>query len=324
MRILERLGLLLFAVVASCADRAESAPPVAHERQAPSVVADFTVDTVSADVPLELPAQLYVEHDAIVVARSAGTIDSLLADLGDHVTAGQTLARMESADQDIAVSAAEAAHDNLARTAARARSLARFGGVTTADSERVELELRQAEIARRKARRDLELTHIVAPFDGAVTERLVRPHHFVSVGDSLFRVTEAAPLFARVRVPQASAVRLEVGASVDVVGNGGVAKAVIERVSPIVDAASDTREAVVKLMNARDGLMAGASVTVRLGHARTTVVAVPREAIAPGGYALVVENGHTSLRSITLGPKLDRELVEVRSGLSLGERLARP
>jgi multidrug efflux pump subunit AcrA (membrane-fusion protein) len=62
-----------------------------------------TADTVTVEVPLSLPAQLYVEHDAAIYARSPGIVESILADLGTRVNAGQLLARLESADQAIAL-----------------------------------------------------------------------------------------------------------------------------------------------------------------------------------------------------------------------------
>lgn len=290
-----------------------------------NVVAEFTVDTSTVQVPLELAAQLYVEHDAVVVARAQGTIDSLFVELGDHVTAAQVLARLESADQEIALANAEASYDNLARVAVRARALAKSGGTTAADSEQVEFQLRQAEIARRKARHDLDLTRVTAPFDGVVTERSVRPRRFVAVGDTLFRVTEAAPLFARIRVPESSAQAVHVGDAATVVGSSGQrTPATIVHAAPVLDAASGTREVVLRLARAERELVAGANVTVALGRQRRRVVSVPRAAIAPEGYAVVLDNGRSTLRPVTVGADIGGGRVEVLSGLSPGERLARP
>ena len=55
-----------------------------------------TADTATIQVPLALPSQLYVEHDATVYARSGGIVQSILVDLGSKVAAGQTLAHLES------------------------------------------------------------------------------------------------------------------------------------------------------------------------------------------------------------------------------------
>ena len=103
---------------------------------------------------------------------------------------GVSLARLESTDQELAVAQADATYENVGRLVNRARAMTKAGGTTVADSEQVEFQYRQADIARRKAHRDLDLTKIVAPFSGVVTARYARPGRFVSAGDTLFRVTE--------------------------------------------------------------------------------------------------------------------------------------
>jgi RND family efflux transporter MFP subunit len=326
--VLTLAGLPLSAVI-GCGGEARTASPqqagVPRAASAGSAKAEFTVDTVTVRLPLELPTQLYVEHDAVVVARSAGTIDSLFAELGDRVSAGQTLARLESGEQEIALASAQAAYDNLARTAARERALTKSGGATAADSEQVEFQLRQSEIARRKASRDLELTRIAAPFDGIVTARSARPRRFVSVGDTLFRVTEPSPLFTRVRAPEGSARGLRIGdAATIVASSGGTIAAKIVHMAPFIDAASGTREVVLEVVGAPAGIPAGSSVVVRVGHEARRAISVSRDAIAAEGYVVVVDNGRTTLRPVTIGRDLGGGKVEVMSGLAPGERLARP
>ena len=322
-----RSGLSLAVAIAACGGEARSASPVqgSPSQATPAIKAEFTVETTTVQLPFELPAQLYAEHDAVVVARSAGTIDSLFAELGDRVTAGERLARMESADQEIALASAEAAYDNLSRAAVRARSLTKFGGSTAADSEQVEFQLRQADIARRKARRDVELTRIAAPFNGVVTARFARPRRFVAAGDTLFRVTEQSPLFARVRVPEASARRLRVGDGATIVTPTGENSAArIVHTAPFVDAASGTREVVLEVARAQGDLLAGSSVNVRLGRETKRVTSIPRAALAAEGYVVVVDNGRSMLRTVTVGRDIGNGRVEIVSGLSPGERLARP
>lgn len=323
VRVSLAIAGFIMAFAAACDQEMEAAA----QQAAPGAVAgaaEFTADTLTAEFPVELPAQLYVEHDAIVIARTDGTIDSILVELGDVVSKGRTMALLESDDQEIALASAEATLQNLTRVAVRTRSLMKSGGLTAADSERVEFELQQAEIARRKARRDVELTRLVAPFDGVVSGRLVRPHQFVAAGDTLFRVTEAAPLFARVRVPEAAARSVRAPAEAIVVDSRGrISTARIVRVAPILDAASATREAIVRLERPVPGLSVGANVVVRIGRERKRVVAVPRDAVAPEGYVVVVDNGRTSMRAVTIGASLANGRLEVVSGLAPGERLAR-
>jgi RND family efflux transporter MFP subunit len=266
-----------------------------------------------------------VEHDAVVVARSAGTIDTVASELGERVSAGQLLARMESDEQEIALAAAEAAHDNANRVVARARALTKSGGVTQADSEQAEFQLRQTEIALRKAHRDLELTRITSPFGGVVTNRVARPRRFVAVGDTLFRVTEQTPLLARIRVPESSARDVRIGEAASVIGGDGTStSAIIAHAAPFVDAASGTREVILRLGSPPASAVVGSNVTVRLGRERRRAIVVDRAAVASDGYVVVVENGRSTVRPVTVGRDVGGGRVEVTSGLSAGERLARP
>ena len=301
--------------------RAEESGAVPAGRQAPDALA--VVDTATVDAPLRLAGQLYVENDAVVIARAPGLVESVAADLGSRVSAGQLLARLESVDQEIALARATEEADNARRIAERVRSLAQAGGATTAELEKAESELTRAGIQLRQAQRDLALTRVTAPFAGVVTARMARARRVVAVGDSLFRVTAAAPLLVSVRVPESSAEAVRTGASATVMGLHGVsAGARVLRASPAIDAGSGTRELVLQVEpSAR--LMPGSSVTVELGAERRQVVAMPKEAVAEDGYALVWADDRTTLRAVTLGAELEGGRVEVVSGLAPGEKVVR-
>ena len=320
-----RPDVLLLLAAAAVTASACGGDPVPARAEAPVTgLALFTVDTATVEAPLALPSQLYVEHDAVVAARSAGTVEAVLADLGTRVEPGQLLAKLESPDQEIVLAQAESADSSAAQLARRMRELAVSGAATVADSEAAETQLLQAQLAVRKARRDLELTRITAPFAGVVTFRAARPRRLVAPGDTLFRVTAMGPLLTRVRVPETAAMDVRPGLAAEVAAvEGGAARARVVQVSPAIDPASGTREAVLELAPG-SRLLPGASVTVRLGHQSRRVVAVPRDLIGQDGYALVWENGRTALRAVTLGAELDSGRVEVVSGLAPGERLARP
>jgi membrane fusion protein, multidrug efflux system len=317
------MGLLL--LLAGCGERPAAAPKVeesALSRPAPDAAALVTADTVTVDLPLALPAQLYVEHDAAIYARSPGIIEEITVDLGSRVAAGQLLARLESKDQEIALEQARERHSDASRQVTRQRALKTAGVVTLADSERVEMEFREAELALQKAQRDYDLTRVVAPFGGVVTARAARIGRLVSSGDSLFRLTAMAPVLAAVRVPEAPAFGIKIGAEADVVGpRGERAKARVIRGSPMIDAASGTREVVLQLVGGTP-LPPGSSVTVRLGSQVRRVVAVPREAVGEG-YALVWDSDRTTLRQVTVGGELPGDRIEVVSGLAPGEKVVR-
>lgn len=319
-------SVLLLAVLVACRDHQaeESRQPAgapASDSSAAPPASLVTADTATIDAPLSLPAQLYVEHDAVVYARSAGVVESMFVDLGNRVGAGQVLAKLESADQTIALDQARDRFANAKQRVERQRALKTAGVVTQADSEQMEFDYRAAELAQRQAQREYDLTRIASPFNGVVTSRSARIGRLVHSGDSLFQVTALAPMLARVRVPETSAFGLTVGTAAQVIGPGGDrSTARVVRASPVIDAASGTREVILQVApGAR--LTPGGSVTVRIGSERRQVVTLPRSAVGSEGYALVWEDHRTALRAVTLGSAVAGDRVEVVSGLAPGERV---
>jgi membrane fusion protein, multidrug efflux system len=328
--MVENMGMkpaMLFGILAvGCnsqpATRAVRPPLESASLGAAHAPAITTADTATVLTPLSLPSQLYVEHDATIYARSAGIVESVLVDLGAPVAAGQALARLESADQRIALDQAQEKFTNSRQIVERQRALKTAGIVTQADSERVEYEHRAAMLELRKAQRDYDLTRISAPFAGLVTGRTARIGRLVGSGDSLFRLTALRPILAAVRVPEASGTGIAVGTEAEIVGLGGATShARVIRASPILDAGSGTREMILQLTGGRPRLSPGSSVTVRLGTQRRQVVAIPKTAVDQDGYALVWTDDRTTLRPITLGSELEGDRIEVLSGLAPGEKV---
>jgi membrane fusion protein, multidrug efflux system len=322
-----RSGFLVLALIGACSGRSDPrGDRPATETGAIGAASGASIasaDTATVQVPLALPSQLYVERDAAIYARSPGVVESIMADLGSRVSAGQFLARLESTDQRIALAQAEEKFANTKQSAERQRALRVAGVVSVADSEQVEFEHREAMLRLRQAQRDLELTRIVAPFAGVVTGRKARLHTLVSVGDTLFRLTALGPVLAAVHVPEATADGLRIGSGAEVVGHGGAtAQARIIRASPMIDAASGTREIVLQLA-ASPRLTPGSSVTVRLGSEPRHVITIPKTAVDDEGYALVWSDERTTLRALTLGSELAGDRVEVVSGLAPGEKVVR-
>jgi RND family efflux transporter MFP subunit len=316
---------LLFILACSGQTTSRGKPAVETASLTPSSPPSIaTADTATVDLPLALHSQLYVEHDATIYARSAGVVESILVDLGSRVAPGQHMARLESTDQRIALDQAQEQFSNARQMVQRQRTLKAGGFITQADSERVELEFREAELGLKKAQRDYDLTIIVAPFAGVVTSRSARSQRLVNPGDSLFRVTGLRPVLAAVHVPETSAAKIDVGTEATVVAlDGREAPARVIRAAPVLDPASGTREIILQLTGNQTRLIPGSNVTVRLGSERRHVVAIPRNAVAPDGYALVWANDKTTLRAVTLGSAIDDERIEVVSGLSAGEKIVR-
>ena len=317
-------GLAAIALLGCSLSGCGGSPPASTRTAQVQPDSGLLVDTATVDVPRSFAGQVFVEHDVVVAARAAGVIDSLFVNLGASVRRNGPLATIERQAQDIERDRAAAALDQARRVLWRSRELGTKGGVTTADSEQVEAVYRDAELSLRKTQRDVELTRVVAPFDGKVSARYVTPKQLVAVGDTLFRVTEAAPQLVRIRVTDPMAKQLRVGDRAAIVGASGTvrAEARVLFVAPAYDAASATREVILQAATPR--FLSGESVTVQLGRERRRAIVASRAAIATDGFALVLEGGRTTLRQVVIGVDVTGNRVEILSGLAAGDRLAMP
>lgn len=305
---------------------AASAQRPAPQRTGMQSVGDSDVATVTSETiadPLTLPSQLYVDHDVVIAARTNGVLQQLDADIGASVQTGATLAAVDNSEQKIIVAQTEAALTDARRRAERIRALTRAGGATPADSETAEFALKRAQLSVDSAKRELSLTTITAPFAGRIAARYVGPFRLVHAGDTLFRLTESGPLLARIHVPEGRHDALGVGTRATVLGvDGQTTSAHVIRVSPIVDAASGTREAVLAVAP-QGTLRPGSAVTVRIGSAPRRVTVVPGDVITQGGYVVVLGGSQPALRLVRVGNELPDGRREILSGLRDGERVRR-
>jgi RND family efflux transporter MFP subunit len=310
----------LAAALAAC----EAAPAVARAPAMRPAAPLMRADTATIDFPRAYAGQVYVEHDVAVAARAPGALDSLYVNLGSTVKAGQLLAVVERRTQQIAVASAHERLERARGALTRARLLATSGSVTGVDSEQIAGEFRQAELTVDRAEHDLVLTRVTAPFDGVVTARYAHPRQLVAAGDTLFRVAESSPQLVRIRVGESAARSVARGDTATVRASLGAAtaRAAVVLVSPALDPGSGTREVILRIAGVP--FLVGQNVAVDVGSERRTVVVVPRAAVAPDGWVLVVDGSRTMLRPVTIGADVGGGRVEVVSGLAAGERLAPP
>ncbi|MEZ5361219.1 MAG: efflux RND transporter periplasmic adaptor subunit [Bryobacterales bacterium] len=170
-------------------------------------------------------------------------------------------------------------------------------------------------------------TRITAPFAGRITERTVQLGQTVGASDNLFRLATFSPLFADIFLSEQDSRRVRPGQQVEVRLDSGETETVIgkiARVSPVVDDATGTVKVTAELRTADTGYRPGAFVRVAIEtDVRNETVLIPKRAIVEqdGESFVFVSDGETAKRrSVELGYE-DGDAVEVRSGVSAGEKV---
>ena len=279
-----------------------------------------------------------------VTARVGGAVDRVRMREGTAVKEGQVLAEIEPRRYEVAVAAARAAleraqasrADAAAALARREAAVAQTPGIIPGEelaTARTRVRVSEAEVQQAQAALDVaELNrrdaHVRAPIGGTIETLTVETGQYVQPGSVLATLVRRDPLLLRFQVPEAEATRLAPGMralfrvrtsrgehAARITHVGGAATGAARMVAVVAEVEPDARPAL------RPGMFAEVRVPVGGG---SDAPVVPQLAVRPterGFVAFVVEGDLARERLLTLGMRTPDGRVEVRSGLSPGERL---
>ncbi|MCA9150385.1 MAG: efflux RND transporter periplasmic adaptor subunit [Planctomycetales bacterium] len=223
-----------------------------------------------------------------LAAGEPGVIHEVLIREGEQVEAGQVLAKLDTAVLECtleiarqrsrstgALQAAEAERDLRQKYLDQLSQLRDRGHSTQREIDRAEADLRVAEARLAIAQEEIELQllecrrieaqierrTIRAPLTGVVSEVLRDVgESFMSSDARVVTVVQLDRLRAKFPVDPATAAQLTLGQSheVEFVDSGNRVPAVVETISPVIDAKSDTVLVTVVIDNSEETLRSGA------------------------------------------------------------------
>lgn len=225
-----------------------------------------------------------------------GEIADVSAKVGDRVTKGQTLARLDErrlslrteeaaaslADARAQAVRAEASYERVARLLEQgfATEQERDDALAARNGTRERVRLLSRSLER--AREDEGDAALKAPFDGFVVARYADAGAVITTGQPILRLNENGTLEAEVAVPDRMADRITTGDRFDLLTDEGEASATVEGVSDEIDPL--TRSRLVRLVISDDpGLSPGSLVRLALTQERSARgVWVPLTALQEG------------------------------------------
>lgn len=234
-RCVHRLAVLLSAIlVASCGGSSGPARPSGGP-EGPRAVVTARPQPVSFTRSVELGATLQAPEQVEIAARIEGVVVDLRVDLGDRVSRGDTLARLTAEDFSARAAQTAAELEQAQSELVRVEQLTARDLASREQLEQARTRVRVATAQQRLAGRQLRDTRVIAPFDGAIAQRMVSPGAFVRVGAPLFLLVATSPLRLALDVPERYAGALREGTPVRVQHESGEIEAHVTRVAPVVD-----------------------------------------------------------------------------------------
>lgn len=194
-----------------------------------------------------------------------------------------------------------------------------------------EVRNRQAILVQRRseleiARQQLADTKIVAPTDGAVSERQASVGQYLPAGAPIVTLVRTDPLRLRLAVPEREAHLVRVGQPVELTleGDPNKYKGRVARLSPAISESNRTLMIEAEVPNAdgalRPGSFAKTDIVVESGQ---RVLTVPADAIVTFAgieKVLTVQNSAAVEKRVRTGRRI-ADRVEIVEGLALADRV---
>jgi membrane fusion protein (multidrug efflux system) len=307
---------------------------------------------------LTLPGSVSAYRQAVVSARASGYVARWHADIGDRVKEGDVLADLDTPELNQQLAQARAAARQKVAALEQANANSDYAQVTstredallaeslsskqTNDQAHAQVKVSEANVraaeadlaaAQANAAQLVQLVsfgHVVAPFDGRITQRNVDVGSLVTAGSGqpMFRIEATDPVRVLIQVPQAFALSVKEGATAGVVVRqlpGRTFDGHVTRTAGTLDPASRTLAVEVDVPNPTGELLGGMFAQTTLGVAIAhRVVRVPSSAVindAQGVRVATVDPaGVVHLSKVQRGQDLGRE-IEIVEGLNGGEQV---
>ncbi|NQZ05625.1 MAG: efflux RND transporter periplasmic adaptor subunit [Algicola sp.] len=318
---------------------------------------EISVPVVSVK-PIEVaPLQLKVGSQGVVearyetrmVAQVNGQITLLAEEFvrGGFVKKGQLLARIDPSDYEAALIEAQANHASALASLEQEQAqghVAKEEWKNVSDAAPSDLGLRRpqlkqeqakvkaAEASVKRAKRNLERTEVVAPYDALIGSRSIGLGSYVGTGTELGKLLSTA--LAEVRLPVSTdelqylsegGVNAEVELSSSVGGKLLIWKAKIARSEGVIDAKSRMSYLVAEVQQPygddKETLRFGTYVSAKInGILLPLATLVPRHLIVEGKVAVLGGDNKLNFKSVVVIRQQARDAV-ITQGLVNGESL---
>jgi membrane fusion protein, multidrug efflux system len=315
--------------------RAKEVSGELHQEQATAQAGPRTnVVTVTSGPPtghVTLLGETHSYLESILYAKISGYLKTVLVDKGDQVKAGQLLATIESPETDAEYRAAIANARNLADISGRDQNLVKRDMVAHQDAETAEANSRVArqDVANLAALTAYEM--IRAPFTGQITARYADPGALVQAATNSpvlrISVTSYERLYVYPDQQQAAHIRVGDAAEIADPAKPGVKVAArVTRLSGEFDPTTRTMLTEIDFHNRRGVIPPESMVQVTISYRQgARDLQIPAEALVLRGtqtlIAVVGPDDRISYKPVVVAND-DGANVEIRSGLSPGERIA--
>src|SRR5512135_1247199 len=313
-----------------------SASAMAEPLEAAPVQLREVEQTYSIDGVVEATRQ------STVSAQISGRVKAVYFDVGDRVSKGQVILRIDEreANQALAgsraqLSQAEASLQNARLNYERSKQLfaQKFISQAALDKAKSDYEVAQAQAAASEAGAEQSAlmqsyTSVIAPYSGVVAARMVELGEMVTVGKPLMTGFDPSQLRVISNVPQDKLkdIGTRPTVTVEVPSLNRWIKAASVTVQPSADIRTHSTQVRVDLPSNQANVYPGMFVRTHFVVGKEKKMLIPASAVVRRSEVVAVyvvdDKNVPHLRQVRLGETNEQNEIEVLAGLNVGERVA--
>lgn len=278
---------------------------------------------------LSLVGTIVANREVMVASETQGRVLGVGPRVGDRVSAGSMLARVDDELKRAALANAQVNYDKAKRDLERYEFMMQSGdgGIPDIQVENARQSMRAAEAALVVARRQQRDTRVTAPISGVLTARPVEIGSTLMPGAPVATIVDISQLKVKVNVPENDVFKLKNGDRATISSDVYPGESFEGRITMIGVKADEAHTYPVEITvanNSRHPLKAGMFGKVSFTSLpRGEGLMIPREALVGSikkAEVYVVEGNTARLRDVVIGRE-SGTMVEVLSGLSQGEQI---
>lgn len=343
-RLIIFISIFILMSALSCGKTKNEKPKDAQGQTAEQVISISTAKVEGRSIKrvVETAGTLMPWDEVPVSSEISGTVEAILADMGDRVNKGDILLKLDQREAKLNYEIAQKTLDrnkallqDARNNLKRSKELFEKGIISASERDNIQTQhdiadaqMAQSDSALALAKKRLEDTVITTPITGEIKKRSASKGETIKDKTPLFTVVNADQLKFYGTIPEKFSPQIRVGQTINIQVDAYGDKAFsgrIERVSPAIDLDTRTLAIEAKIPNPKSLLKAGffakgivATVT------ENNVPFVPEAAIYSSlgiTKLFVIADGIAKEKNIKLGMK-EGSMVEVANDIKAGDAVA--
>ena len=310
-------AIALLLTVSSCSE--EKTTTQEEEKVEKVQVMTLTAAEIERDVVL--PTTLEGYDNMKVSSSVSGIIDEILVKVGDRVSKGQLLVKMDPTQY----TTTKLTYANLGVEMSRMEALKAAGSISQQiyDQTKTQYEQVKEQLALYESN-----TFVRADFAGVISAKNFENGELCA-GQPILQLTQINKLKAFVNVQENYFPYLKKGMKLKITSEiypDKVFEAIIETVFPTIDPSSHTFSVRIQIPNASETLRPGMYVSTSIPVGKVKGMLVPYQSVlkligSNERYVFVNDGGKAKRITVTLGKRFDRDVEIISEELKEGDQL---